>query len=105
MAPMLTCPDEHELLRIAMGEPVDPALLERVDGCSTCRARVERLRAEVASLVVSFDDGVKSPSTEPDPAVNPDGEPSSGGTTLDWAADPAGITAPEPLGAEAVAEA
>src|SRR5262249_54964238 len=99
---------EHELLRMAMGEPVDAALREHVEGCSTCRERVEHLRAEVASLVGSFQDGMTAPSTEADPAVNPDGfeKPSNGETTLSWVwATPAGATAPDPVGAEAVAAA
>jgi serine/threonine protein kinase len=106
MAPILTCPDEAELLVIAMGEPVDPALREHVEGCSTCRARVEQLRAEVASLVGNFEDGMTSPSTEADPAVDHAGRPSRGETTLDWtSADPVGTPANEPIGAEAVAAA
>jgi serine/threonine protein kinase len=106
MAPLPTCPDEPELLRIAMGEPVDDALLDHVADCSNCRARVEQLRAEVASLVGSFQDGQTSLPTQADPDEGDHEETPSGGTTLDWpSADPAGTPPTEPIGAEAVAAA
>ncbi len=64
---------------------------------------MERLRAELTALRRDFESGVIPPSTEPDPTVNPDGKPSSDGTTLDWTSDPVETAAPEPLGPEAVA--
>ena len=105
MAPILTCPDEHELLAVATGEPAVETIEQHLAGCPECRDRLERLRAELAALRRDLEGEVTSPSTEPDPAVNPDGKPSSDGTTLDWTSDPVETAAPEPLGPEAVAAA
>jgi serine/threonine protein kinase len=105
MAPILTCPDEHELLPVATGEPAGDAIEGHLEGCPDCRERVERLRAELTALRQDLEGGVTPLSTEPDPAVNLDGKPSSGGTTLDWTSDPVETAAPEPLGPEAVAAA
>jgi serine/threonine protein kinase len=67
MPPTAICPDESELLKIAMDEPVEQDIREHVDGCAECRSRVARFRAEAASLMGSFPDGVGSRSTERDP--------------------------------------
>jgi hypothetical protein len=50
MTTTLACPDETEMLAVAMGEPVAAAVTAHVDGCVMCRARVDRLKAELASL-------------------------------------------------------
>ncbi len=50
MPSTLTCPDETELLALAMGEPVSAALTAHVAGCTGCRAKRDRLQAEVALL-------------------------------------------------------
>jgi hypothetical protein len=46
----LSCPDETELLALAMGEPIAAAVTAHVDGCAMCRTRLDRLEAELASL-------------------------------------------------------
>jgi hypothetical protein len=93
IALILTCRDEAQVLGIAMGEPVDAALLEHIEGCSASRARVEQFGAEVASLVGSWAERMTSPSTEADPAVDHAGKPSSSETTLDSASERAEIIA------------
>jgi serine/threonine protein kinase len=50
MTTTLACPDETEMLAVAMGEPVAAAVTAHVDGCVMCRARRDRLKAELASL-------------------------------------------------------
>ncbi len=105
MAAILTCPDEHELLAVATGEPAVEEIERHLDACPTCRARVERLRAELAALRLDLEGGVNPPSTEPDPAVNHDGEPPDGGSTFSWPADPTGDADAGPAGPEAVAAA
>ncbi len=82
MAAILTCPDEHELLPIATGEPAGAAIAQHLEACPDCRNRVEQLRAELTALRLDLEGGAQPPSTEPDPAVNGGGEPSSGGTVM-----------------------
>ncbi len=105
MAPILTCPDENELLPVATGEPAVAAIEQHLEGCPDCRDRLERLRAELTALRRDLEGGRIPPSTEPDPALHPEGRPSGGGTTLDWTSDPLQTAAPEPIGPEAVAAA
>jgi hypothetical protein len=105
MTAISTCPDESELLPAATGEPADDAIARHLDGCPICAGRVELLRAELTALRRDLGDAVKPASTEPDPAVDRQGEPSAGGTTLSWLTGPAGDAAAEPLGPEAVAAA
>jgi eukaryotic-like serine/threonine-protein kinase len=50
MTTTLACLDETEMLAVAMGEPVAAAVTAHVDGCVMCRARRDRLQAELASL-------------------------------------------------------
>jgi hypothetical protein len=50
MTPISSCPDEAELLSVAMGEPAYSAVTQYVDRCAACRGRVDRLRAEVSAL-------------------------------------------------------
>ena len=106
MTTTLACPDETELLTLATGEPVAAAVTAHVAECASCQAKRDRFQAEVASLRQSHGRGTTPPSTENDPAVDHDGEPSDTGTTLDWtSADPAGTPGTDPLGPEAVAAA
>ena len=44
------CPEDHELLPIAAGEPADGEVSDHVSGCPACREQVDRLTAEVRSL-------------------------------------------------------
>ena len=103
---LLACPEENELLALAMGEPAAAEVIAHVVDCTSCKATLERLRAEVALLRQNHVDGTTPPSTEPDPTADPGGEPSSAGTTQDWkSAEPAGTTDADQLGPEAVAAA
>jgi len=93
-------------LALAMGDPVAAAVTAHVAACSSCGTRLDRLKAEVASLRQNDGDGTAPASTEHDPAAAHEGEPSAAGTTLDWtSADPAGAPGADPLGPEAVAAA
>ena len=106
MPSTLACPDEAELLALAMGEPVAAAVTAHVAECASCQAKLDRFQAEVASLRQNHAHGTTPPSTEHDPAVDHDGEPADAGTTRDWtSADPAGTPGTDPLGPEAVAAA
>jgi predicted Ser/Thr protein kinase len=106
MLSTLACPEENELLALAMGEPAADAVAAHVDECPSCKATLERLQAEVALLRQNHAHGTTPPSTEPDPTVDQDGGPSSVGTTQDWtSAGPAGTTDTDRLGPEAVSAA
>jgi hypothetical protein len=106
MTTTLACPDETELLMLAMGEPVPARLSAHAEGCSACQARLDRLRSEVASLRHSHDRGTTPSSTERDPAVEHGAEARDAGTTKEWTpADPAGPTDTDSAGPEAVAAA
>jgi hypothetical protein len=50
MPTTLVCPEENELLALAMGEPGLAAITAHVDECPSCKATLERLQAEVALL-------------------------------------------------------
>jgi anti-sigma factor ChrR (cupin superfamily) len=69
MTTTLACPDEAELLAIAIGVPVAAAVTAHAGGCAKCRTRLEQLQAEVASLRQSQGNGTTPPSTEHGPAV------------------------------------
>jgi serine/threonine protein kinase len=93
MTSTLTCPDETELLALAVGEPVAPAVTAHVDGCASCQARLDRLGAEVALLRANRPEAPRppspstSPSTVDDPTTRPSGAPGSddhGGATTSW---------------------
>jgi serine/threonine protein kinase len=90
MTTSLACPDETELLVLAMGEPVAAALKAHVDGCAACQTRLARLHAEVAILRQNHECETP-PSTELDPALEHDAEQPYTETTRDW-------TPPEPSG-------
>ncbi len=101
MASSLTCPDEAELLRIAVEEPVQPAVLGHIESCSRCRGRVKQLRAEAQSLAGHYRNGATSASTQGSPAVSEPADSSSGGTTTSWNVGPsagAAASETEPLG-------
>jgi hypothetical protein len=103
MTAISTCPDESERLPVATGEPASEAIERHLDTCPICSGRVELLRAELTALRHDLGDEVNPASTEPDPAVDREGEPSGGGTTLSWPSGPAGDA--EPIGTTAVAAA
>jgi anti-sigma factor ChrR (cupin superfamily) len=63
MSRMMTCPDEHELLVVATGEPAAAAIVEHLEGCEDCRERVDRLRAELTALRRDFNDKIALRST------------------------------------------
>jgi hypothetical protein len=94
MTTTLACPDETEMLAVAMGEPVAAAVTAHVDGCVMCLARLDRLKAELASLRQNHGHGMTPPSTELNPAEDPNGEPPGVGTTA------AGTTSTDPGGLE-----
>jgi hypothetical protein len=99
MTTTLACPDETELLALAMGEHVAAAITARVDGCATCRTTLDRLQAEVASLRQNHRHGMTPASTELDRAEDHDGEPPGVGTTEDRSpADPGKTTGTDPAG-------
>ena len=94
MTTTLACPDETELLALAMGEPVAAAMMASVDGCAKCRTRLEQLQAEVASLRQSRGQATTTPSIELDPAVNQDREPPGVSTNEDCSSAEPGNTTP-----------
>ena len=57
------CPEENELLALAMGEPVADAVTCHVNGCTSCQTKLTRLRAEVAILRANQSQMALSPST------------------------------------------
>jgi hypothetical protein len=75
MTAISTCPDEHELLPVATGEPAGEAIGRHLEACPICRGRMDLLRAELAALRHDLGDG----------------------------ASPAGDAAPGPVGPEAMA--
>ena len=98
MMATLACPDETELLALAMGEPVAAALASHVDGCATCQTKVARLQGEVAQLRQNHERATPSPSTEPGPAEEHVAEPPNPVLTREWIPG-------NPAGPEAVAAA
>ncbi len=71
MPSTLTCPDETDLLALAMGEPVSAALTAHVAGCTRCQAKRDRLQAEVALLRDNRQKAPLSPSTLNEPMPHP----------------------------------
>jgi serine/threonine protein kinase len=101
-----TCPDESELLKIALGEEIDAAVREHVDGCAQCHSRVEQFRAEVASLVGISPGATGSCSTERDPASSEEANRSDEGSTESWkSSDGVHEEDTEPVGPDDVAGA
>ena len=94
-----TCPQDHELLPIAAGEPADGAVSGHVSECPACRERVHRLAAEVRALRRAHAAVLTEPWPEPSatggPAVGPG--PGVPGGTEDWTSpDPTRPTADAP---------
>jgi hypothetical protein len=94
---LLTCPDDTELLALALGEPLDPAISTHVAECASCQARLDSLKARVAMLRANRQSVSLSVSTKieptPPPAVT-DGQFDQPNATATWkspggAADPA----------------
>ena len=69
MAAISTCPDEHELLPVATGEPAGEAIERHLDACPICRKRVELLRAELTALRRDLGDGA-GPAGNADPVLS-----------------------------------
>jgi predicted Ser/Thr protein kinase len=74
MTTISTCPDEHELLPIATGEPADDAVMRHVEACPDCRERLDRLRAEVSELSRELGEAMPADATGPEPAAGGEGE-------------------------------
>ena len=62
MPSSLTCPEEAELLALAMGEPVPAEVAAHLAECPSCQSRLEQLKAEVALLRADRPEGSVSPS-------------------------------------------
>ncbi len=106
MTSTLACPNEAELLALAMGETVAAAVTAHVAGCASCQAQLDRFQAEVASLRQTDTVGPAPASTEHDPAAEHDAEPAGASATRHWtSADPAGAPSTDPFGPEAAAAA
>src|SRR5262245_16317504 len=81
-----TCPEDHELLPLAAGEPADGEVSDHVRRCPACRERVDRMTAEVRSLRRTQ----AALPTEPWPEPSAPGGPPEGtgsgvpGGTEDW---------------------
>ena len=100
---LLTCPDDTELLALAMGDPLDPAIIAHVDECASCQAKRDGFQAQVLLLRQNHERATTPPSTEHNPAPDPEGDPPGAGTTQDWKpADPAGMSSTDPLRTETV---
>jgi hypothetical protein len=92
------CPEENELLVLAMGEPAADAITAHVAGCSRCQRALRRLTAEIALLRANRPEMAVAPSTSlsttGEATTDPDDTPSSvdhAGATASWEShDPAG---------------
>ena len=78
MTAISTCPDEHELLPLATGEPAEAAVERHLSTCPACRGRVERLRAEVSELRRELGGAPAADPSTPDPAAEGQGKPADG---------------------------
>jgi predicted Ser/Thr protein kinase len=67
MPSSLTCPEEAELLALAMGDPVPAEVTAHLAGCASCQTRLEQFKAEVALLRADPQAGSFSPS----PSISP----------------------------------
>jgi eukaryotic-like serine/threonine-protein kinase len=94
---LLTCPDDTELLALAMGEPLEPAITAHVAKCASCQGRLDGLQVEVAMLRANRQSVSLSVSTTIEPPPHPavsDGQLDQPNATATWkspgrAADPA----------------
>jgi len=68
MPTILACPEETDLLALAMGEPGLAEVAAHVDGCTSCQKRLDQLQAEVAILRSNQSEISLSPSTCPSAA-------------------------------------
>jgi hypothetical protein len=84
MTTTLACPDETELLALAMGEPVAAALASHVNGCAASQTKFRRLQAEVALLRQNHERGTAFRSAERALAELHDAEPPNAGATTEW---------------------
>jgi eukaryotic-like serine/threonine-protein kinase len=87
MTTTLACPDEAELLAVAMGEPVAAAVTTHVDGCPKCQTTLEQLQVELALLRAHRPQAPQSPSITTEPNSGHADANSSGdqpGTTATW---------------------
>lgn len=73
------CPAEHQLLPLASGDEAGPGVHEHVASCSACRAKPERLAAEIRSLrrdreivTPALSSGRETPEGQPDRSVDGD---------------------------------
>jgi hypothetical protein len=98
MPSILACPEENELLVLAMGEPAAPAITAHAAGCSRCQRALKRLAAEIAQLRANRPEMALAPSTylstageattDPDDAASLVGH---AGATANWESrDPVG---------------
>ncbi len=104
MTTILTCPDETELLALAMGEPVPAEVTAHLEGCAMCRVSLDRFQAEVATLRQNHGQETTLPSTELDPAVDHAVGESDAGTTSAWTPGPDRLGPAAVAAARAVAE-
>jgi serine/threonine protein kinase len=96
------CPDETQLLALAIGEPIDAAVAAHADECAHCRAKRDRFQSDVALLREHHGGVTTHPSTEDRPAVCREGSPPGAGTTQDWMrADSAATLDTDSVGPEA----
>ena len=97
MPSSLTCPEEAELLALAMGDPVPAEVAAHVAECASCQSRLEQLKAEVALLRADRQEVAFSPlpsmslppSTLSEPMSHPDAtngqvQVDHPGTTAPW---------------------
>ena len=94
MPTTLACPEENELLALAMGEPGLAEVAAHVDGCASCRTKLGQLQAEVAILRANQSEISLSPSTSPPAASEATsgpaatcGEVDQPGATASWELD------------------
>jgi hypothetical protein len=83
------CPEENELLVLAMGEPAAPAITAHVAGCPRCQRVLKRLTAEIAQLRANRPEMALAPST----SLSTAGEATPGPVDALTSVDPAGATA------------
>ncbi len=77
MPSSLTCPEEAELLALAMGDPVPAEVTAHVAGCPSCQSRLEQLKAEVALFRAGGQDAFLSPSISPSNVSEPMSRPAT----------------------------
>jgi hypothetical protein len=71
-----TCPDEAELLPVAMGEPVAADVRQHIQDCPSCREHLKRLEGEITSLRRLKRDTLR-PDTVPPAAATGDSPPAA----------------------------